>query len=68
MGERRSVNAGTIAEAFRLTVEDDADRIAVLDRGRLVELGSHAQLLERRGLYHALWSASLAWAADGEGR
>ena len=29
MGERRSVNAGTIAEAFRLTVEDDADRIAV---------------------------------------
>ena len=29
MGERRSVNAATIAEAFRLTVEDDADRIAV---------------------------------------
>jgi len=29
MGERRSVNAATIAEAFRLTVEDNADRIAV---------------------------------------
>src|SRR5688572_30062268 len=29
MGERRSVGAPTIAEAFRLTVEDDADRIAV---------------------------------------
>src|SRR6478752_4284926 len=29
MGERRSVHAATIAEAFRLTVEDDADRIAV---------------------------------------
>src|ERR1044072_740230 len=29
MGERRAVHAATIAEAFRLTVEDDADRIAV---------------------------------------
>ena len=31
------------------------DRIVVLDKGQIIEDGTHAQLLERRGLYFRLW-------------
>jgi ATP-binding cassette subfamily B multidrug efflux pump len=32
------------------------DRLVVLDRGRIVEIGSHEELLKKGGLYAALWS------------
>jgi ATP-binding cassette subfamily B protein len=32
-----------------------ADRIYVLERGSIVESGTHAQLLEEKGLYYAMW-------------
>ena len=32
-----------------------ADRIFVLERGRITEAGKHSELLEERGLYYAMW-------------
>jgi len=46
----------TIAIAHRLSTIADADRILVLDDGRLVESGSHAALLADNGLYAEMWS------------
>jgi ATP-binding cassette, subfamily B, bacterial len=42
--------------AHRLATVQAADRIVVLDRGRIVAQGSHAQLLEEGGMYARLAS------------
>jgi ATP-binding cassette subfamily B protein len=47
----------TILIAHRLQTAAAADRIVVLDGGVVVEEGSHAQLLARRGRYAAMWRA-----------
>ncbi len=44
-----------IAIAHRLSTIARMDRLVVLDKGRIVESGSHAQLLEHGGLYARLW-------------
>lgn len=44
-----------IVVAHRMETVKDADAIAVLDRGRLVELGTHDDLKNAGGLYTALW-------------
>jgi ABC-type multidrug transport system fused ATPase/permease subunit len=46
-----------IAIVHRLHTARDADRIAVLEDGRVTELGTHEQLLGRGGSYAALWRA-----------
>ena len=45
----------TILIAHRLSTVMHADTIFVLEKGSVVESGSHAQLLEARGLYYAMW-------------
>ena len=49
----------TFAIAHRLTTVQGADRILVLDKGHLVETGTHNELMVRQGLYHYLYSMRL---------
>jgi ATP-binding cassette, subfamily B, bacterial len=41
--------------AHRLSTVRHADRVHVLEKGRVVEAGTHDDLLAERGLYAALW-------------
>ncbi|WP_199317719.1 ABC transporter ATP-binding protein [Richelia sinica] len=53
--ERITVNRTTIAIAHRLSTIRDADCIYVMEHGKLVESGTHEQLLEKNGIYSNLW-------------
>ena len=57
---RVSEDRTTLSIAHRLSTIADADRILVLEQGRLVEGGTHGQLLSRDGLYAAMWMQQLA--------
>ena len=49
----------TFVVAHRLSTIQRADRILVLDKGKLVEEGNHAHLMARNGLYHYLYTIRL---------
>jgi len=55
--------------AHRLSTIRNADTIVVMDGGKIVEQGSHAELLRREGFYYRLYNSQFteAWSADGNG-
>jgi ATP-binding cassette subfamily B protein len=51
--------------AHRLSTIRDADRIMVIDGGKIVEEGDHAALLKTRGLYYDLYTAQYKFLSEG---
>jgi ATP-binding cassette subfamily B protein len=66
-GTIRAVSRGrdliTVLIAHRLSTVMHADRIFVLERGKVAEAGRHAELVEAKGLYYAMWRQQI-----GEGQ
>lgn len=55
--------------AHRLTSITDADEILVLDKGKIAERGTHAELLEKQGIYNKMWNEyrqSVCWTIGKE--
>jgi ATP-binding cassette subfamily B protein len=48
-------NQITVLIAHRLSTIMHADKIFVLEQGKIIEQGKHADLLEEKGLYYAMW-------------
>jgi ATP-binding cassette subfamily B protein len=63
---RLSMGRTTLVIAHRLSTIVDSDRIYVLQAGRIVEAGSHDDLLEEDGLYARLWALQARAGADAD--
>jgi ATP-binding cassette subfamily B protein len=63
--ERLAQGRTTITIAHRLSTVRDADQILVLDGGRIVERGTHDELLERGGVYSGLVARDVTEPALG---
>lgn len=57
-------NQVTILIAHRLSTIRHADRIFVLEKGHIIEQGKHADLLEEKGLYYAMWRQQVGERQD----
>jgi ATP-binding cassette subfamily B protein len=66
--ERLARDRTVISVTHRLSSAVSADTIVVLDRGRVVERGTHAELLALGGVYHRLWQhqSGFVFSADGQ--
>jgi ATP-binding cassette subfamily B protein len=62
--DRFTAGRTTLVIAHRLSTVRHADRIVVLERGRIVESGRHEQLLQRSGAYAALWRVQAGLRPD----
>jgi ATP-binding cassette subfamily B protein len=58
--EKKHPDLMTILVAHRLSTIAHADRIYVLEKGSVIEQGTHKELLARKGLYAALWRQQIA--------
>jgi ATP-binding cassette, subfamily B, bacterial MsbA len=57
-------NRTTVVIAHRLSTIENADRIVALDRGRIVETGTHRELLDRNGVYAKLYRSQFLLEAE----
>jgi ATP-binding cassette subfamily B protein len=57
----------TILIAHRLSTVLHADQIFVLEKGHIAEAGTHGELLERKGLYYAMWRQQIGERAPVKG-
>ena len=65
--ERVAKGRTTITVTHRLAIATTADRIFVLDQGRLVESGRHEELVAAQGIYHDLWSRQSGFTIEADG-
>ncbi|WP_031527904.1 ABC transporter ATP-binding protein [Dyadobacter crusticola] len=54
----------TVMIAHRLSTIMHADRIYVLEKGRIIEMGTHNSLLDEKGLYYAMWRQQIGERKD----
>ena len=64
--DRISADRTTIIIAHRLSTVRNSDKIAVLDSGKITELGTHEELVDADGLYSRLWSVQTGLAASND--
>jgi len=57
-------NRTTLIIAHRFSTIRKADKIVVLDKGKVAEVGNHGQLINKKGLYFKLWSMQFEDRAD----
>ena len=56
--DKAKLGRSTVMIAHRLSTIVDSDRIAVINDGHVVEIGSHEWLVNMKGVYHKLWLAT----------
>jgi ATP-binding cassette subfamily B protein len=54
----------TVMIAHRLSTIMHADRIYVLEKGEIIEVGKHSELLDDKGLYYAMWRQQIGERQD----
>lgn len=55
-----------IIVAQRVSSVQDADQILIMDEGRIIERGTHAELLQKKGYYYNIWALQNSVSEGGD--